>query len=180
MTDYIHFVLGEFESSHSHLQIQRPNQQIVNRETGASRAVTSDVPDLVSTHGTLQGSALVSEGASLTIDFKTGPPFPGTSTFTWIITGEKGRIRVSCQRGPFINSEGSDYPIPIEVEDFSTGEIKQVDWQWDDWQERLLGRGRNIAKLYDLYYEGRPKEYGLCDFEDAVKRHAEIDKMLYY
>lgn len=179
MIDFIHSVLGEYESCHAHTQTQRPNQQIVNRETGASRPVTSDVPDLVSTHGTLRTSPLVDNGASLIVNFKTGPPFPGTAPFTWTITGEKGRIRISSQRGPFIQSEASEYPIPLELEDLRTGEVKQIPWHWDEWQEPLLGRGKNIAKTYDLYYEGRAKEYGLGDFEGAVERHAQIDGMLY-
>lgn len=179
MIDFIHSVLGEYETSHARLQIQRPEQQIVNRETGASRPTTSDVADLVSVHGTLQSSDFVTKGASLLVNFKTGPSFPGTSPFTWIITGEKGRVRMSSQRGPFIQSESSEHPIPIELQEFSTGEVRHIPWQWDDWQEPLLGRGKNIAKVYDLYYEGRAKEYGLCDFEDAVVRHAQIDQMLY-
>lgn len=179
MIDFIHSVLGEYHSSNAHLQIQRPDQQVINRETGISRPTISDVPDLVSIHGTLQPSDLVRQGASLIISLKTGPPFPGTTPFVWIITGEKGRIRVSSQRGPFIQSESSEYPIPIELEDFKTDEVRQIPWQWEDWQEPLLGRGKNIAKMYDLYYEGRVEEHGLCDFEGAVRRHAQIDGMLY-
>lgn len=65
MIDFVHLALGEFESSSSHTQIQRPDQTIVNRETGERRAWTSDVPDLVSVHGTLKTSDHVQEGASL-------------------------------------------------------------------------------------------------------------------
>lgn len=179
MIDFIHSILGEYESSNSHLQIQRPNQHVVNRETGASKAVTSDVPDLVSIHGTLQPSDIVAKEASLVANFKTGPPFPGTTPFTWTITGERGRIRMTSQRGPFIQSESSEGPIPIELQQFSTGQVEEVRWQWEDWQAPLLGRGRNIAKMYDLLYEERAEEYGLCDFEGAVRRHAQIDAMLY-
>ena len=179
MIDFIHSVLGEYASSYAHTQIQRPHQQIINRETGASRPAVSDVPDLVSVHGILQPSDLVSEGASLLVNFKTGPPFPGKTPFVWTITGEKGRIRMSSQRGPFIQSEASEHPIPIEGESFATGEVSKVEWMWEGWQEDLLGRGRNIANIYDLFYEGRATEYGLCDFEAAATRHAEIDGMLY-
>lgn len=63
--DFVHSVLGEYKSSDSHSQIQRPNQMIVNRENGEGRPCISDVPDLMSVHGALVGSSHVEEGASL-------------------------------------------------------------------------------------------------------------------
>ena len=179
VTDYIHFVLGEFESSQAQTHIQRPHQKIVNRETGEWRAAVSDVPDLVLVHGILQSSAIVSPGAPLAINYKTGPPFPGSDPFVWIITGEKGRIRVSCPRGPLLNVQGTDNPIVIEIEDFETGEVGKVEWEWEEWQTSLPGESRNVAKLYDLFYEGRGGESGACDFVSAVQRHVEIDKILW-
>ena len=177
--DFVHSVLGEFESSHAHLQIQRPDQSVVNKDTSITRAVRSDVPDLVSVHGTLQSSSYVANGASLVANFRTGPPFPATTPFAWTITGEKGRIRMTNDRGPFIQSEGSGWPTPIQVEDFSTQEVKEVAWEWSDWQEPLLPRSRNIGMIYDVYYEGGAKDYGLVDFSGAIVRHAQLDKMLY-
>ena len=177
--DFVHSVLGEFASSHAHLQIQRPQQTIVNKETGATRPTQSDVPDLVSLHGTLQKSAFVTEGASLFANFSSGPPFPGKTPFEWIITGETGRIRISNDRGPFLQSEGSAWPTPIQVEDFATGEVREERWEWEDWRQALLPRGRNIGKLYDLYSEGKLEEYGCADFGGAVVRHAQLDRMLY-
>ena len=179
MIDFIHSVLGEFTSSHAHLQIQRPNQIIINKETGATRRTESDVPDLVSVHGTLESSSFVADGASLIANFRTGPLFPGTAPFAWTITGEKGRIRITNDRGPFIQSEGSAWPTPIQVEDFTTHEVKEVPWEWESWQEPLFPRGRNIAKIYDLYYDSQVKEYGVADFSGAVMRHAQLDRMLY-
>jgi predicted dehydrogenase len=94
MIDFVHAVLGEYESSSAQVQIQRPNQKIIDRDTGATKSTTSDVPDLVSIHGTLRASDYVSHGASLTVNFRTGPPFPGTKPFVWVIVGEKCRIEV--------------------------------------------------------------------------------------
>jgi hypothetical protein len=70
--DFVHTVLGEFKASNSHTQLQRPKQTVYNRDTGAERPVTSDVPDLVSVHGTLEASELVAEGATLIATYKTG------------------------------------------------------------------------------------------------------------
>lgn len=161
------------------MQIQRPNQTIINRDTGATRQVVSDVPDLVSVHGTLGTSNYVTQGATLNVIFRSGPPFLGTTPFIWTIIGETGRIQVSNPRGPFIQSEASGFPTPIQVEDFKSGEVKEIDWKWEEWQQSLVARGRNIAKLYDLYYEGKALEAGAADFAGAVLRHAQIDDMLY-
>ncbi|KAK4495050.1 hypothetical protein PRZ48_013377 [Zasmidium cellare] len=175
MIDFVHFVLGEYSSSHAHTQIQRPKQSIVNKETGEKRPTISDVPDLVSVHGTLQSSSYVEDGASLIVNFRTGPPFPGTLPFVWTINGEKGEIRILSERGPFLQSEASAFDIPVEVEDFSTGQVRKVEWQWEEWQKTLLPRSRNIAKLYDLYAEGRLH----CTLESAVVRHKQLDAILY-
>ena len=86
---------------------------------------------------------------------------------------------MTCERGTSIQADGGTFPIPIEVEDFATGEVKPVSWSWDSWQEPLLPRGRSIAKAYDLWYEGKAKEFGLADFSDAVARHAQLDGMMY-
>ena len=152
---------------------------IVNRETGAERSTTSDVPDLVSVHGSLKKSEIVTAGASLTVNFRTGRPFPGTMPFEWTITGEKGRIRVTNERGAVLNAHGSEFAIPIQWEDFATGEVKEIPWEWESWQEELPGRGRNLAKIYDLYSEGRAEEAGVVDFAAAVKRHTQVDALLY-
>ncbi|KAK5118569.1 hypothetical protein LTR85_008034 [Meristemomyces frigidus] len=177
--DLVHFVLGEYSSSQAHLQIQRPNQTVINRDTGAKKAATSDVPDLMAVHGTLQSSGYVAQGASLVVSFRTGPPYPGTTAFVWTINGEKGEIQISSERGAFIQAQEAHIPIPIEVHDFATNEVKKVEWAWEDWQERLSSRGRNIGKLYDLLYEGRLEERGAADFESAVARHRQLDAMLW-
>ena len=172
-------MLGEFESSNARTQIQRPNQTIINRDTGATRQVVSNVPDLVSLHGPIKTSSYVNEGATLSVIFRSGPPFPGTIPFVWTIVGEKGRIQVSNPRGPYIQSLASGFPTPIKVEDFASGEVREESWEWEDWQESLDAGGRNIAKLYDLYYEGKEQQAGVADFASAVLRHTQVDSMLY-
>lgn len=137
------------------------------------------MPDLVSIHGTLQPSSYITEGATLQVSFRSGPPFPGTTPLIWTITGEKGEIRIASEQGSFIQSEASALPMPIEVHDYATGEVKEAEWKWEEWQEPLLARGKNIGKVYDLFYEGRLAEYGAADIESAVVRHAQLDRMLW-
>lgn len=177
--DYVHLVLGGYASSDAHVQIERPNQSTVDAKTGEKRPVTSDVPDLVSVHGTLKSSDYVTEGATLIANFRSGPPFPGTTPFVWTITGEKGRLRISCDRGPFIQSLAAGSPIHIEVEDFGTGDLKSIPWDWQSWEEPTQARGRCIGRLYDLYYDGKTAENDVADFDAAVARHKQIDAILY-
>lgn len=86
---------------------------------------------------------------------------------------------MSSERGPVIQSESSGFPIPIKVEDFATGEVQEVSWSWDDWQRPLMDRGKNLAKVYDLYAESLADGLGVADFEAAVVRHRQLDEMLY-
>jgi hypothetical protein len=176
--DLVHSVLGEYHTSNARLQIQRPSQTIRHSD-GTETPFTSDVPDLVSIHGTLKESQHVAPGASLLVKFETGPPFQGTNPFLWTVTGDKGRIQMSCERGPMIHAEGSGFPIPILLEDFASGEVKNISWEFEDWQESIPPVARNTAKQYDLFAEGKRGSPGLVDFEEAVVRHAQFDKMLY-
>ena len=93
--------------------------------------------------------------------------------------GEKGKIQLSNERGPYLNATASGFPTPIQVQDFATNEVKEVTWEWADWQETLPPAARNIAKIYDLYYEGKAQDTDVADFAAAVGRHTQIDKMLY-
>ena len=182
--DAIHYTLGEYTSSNHHLQIQRPNQRVLDAGTRATiKNVISDVPDLVSVHGTLQRSQHVTEGASLVVNFRSGPPFPGTLPLIWTIQGDKGTIRVTSERGPIALNADSSGPIPIEVHDHASGEVKIVEWEWEEWQVGLPAKARNIGKVYDLLWdrtEGRLGDVGgLVDFEAAVARHKQLDGILW-
>jgi len=176
--DYVHTVLSEYEAFNAQSQIQRPNQTIIDKKTGGKRPMTSDVPDLVSVHGKLKAASHVADGALLTVNYRSGPPFPGTTPLVWTMTGEKGRIRVSNERGPYLQAIAAALPTPIELETFASGEVKQIDWEWEDWQQDLAPNARGIAKLYDLLYEGRTAEWGMADFASAVERHKEIDSVV--
>lgn len=86
---------------------------------------------------------------------------------------------MTSERGPFLQSESSAYPILIEVLDFSTGQVSKIEWRWEDWQEVFIPRGRNIAKLYDLYATGALAKDGGATFESAVVRHKQLDTIIY-
>ena len=114
-----------------------------------------------------------------TATFRAGPPFPGTLPFVWTINCERGEVQISSVRGPFLQSEASALPVPIRIHYHATDEVREVDWDWEDWQKKLPGRGRSIAKLYDLFSEGRLEEGFGGTFDSAVKRHKQLDGILY-
>ncbi|KAK3653495.1 hypothetical protein LTR22_011169 [Elasticomyces elasticus] len=160
LIDSIHSLLGEYRSFHAHAQNQRPTWTI-SSDNGSTRQTTSDVPDLVSLQGSLDGSSsLTVDNASLLFSFRTGPAFPGA----------------------YPQSEIDDPSgITIEVHDHATDEVKKVDWTWGkEWQAGLFYRGRNLGTLYDLFAEGggAMRKAKVVDFEGAVARHREIDGLL--
>ncbi|KAI6869618.1 hypothetical protein KC338_g2467 [Hortaea werneckii] len=177
--DAVHSVLGEFETFQSHTQVQRPGQEILNRSDGTRTSKVSDVPDLVSIHGTLATQhPYVAPGASLVVNFHYEPPFPGTTPLVWTITGEKGQIRLSAESGSLIQTNASG-PMTLQVYMFDSGKVEDISWGWEDWQTALPHRARNIGKLYEIYAENKTAEYGVADFDAAVKRHQEMDALLW-
>lgn len=80
MIDYVHFVLGEFNSFEGRMQVQRPRVKI----EGTSEMIVSNVPDLVTVHGQLDPTTTavdVVEDAILPVTFRSGPPFKDTPSF---------------------------------------------------------------------------------------------------
>ena len=136
--------------------------------------VTSNVPDLVVISGPLPGSALVSEGANLTIRFRRGEQFKGDPGLVWTIEGDKGELRLISPSGPALNARAYDEPVTIEVHDYASDEVTSLEWSWYDWQEELPVTSRNIGALYEVYADGG--EYPT--FQHALERHEQIDSFL--
>lgn len=149
--DYVHEVLGDWETLSSQLQIQRPELRGLGENT---RTIKTDVPDFVSAHGTLKPNRGVTvPGATLTATFRVGPQFPGTPGFVWTINGETGELRVTAS-GPFLFSGFSfDAPVTIEHHDYATDEVKDLGWSWPESQRDLPLASRSVAGLYERYAE---------------------------
>jgi predicted dehydrogenase len=152
--DYVHEVLGEYETFTSRMQIQRPTIKILDAQGDVQREVRSDVPDLLAMHGALKerhGSIPIAKGALLSITYRHGPPFKGEPAFTWRINGEKGELLIAID-GQYLHSHVVD-PISIKLHDHATDEVKELAWGWQDWQEELPVRSRIISELYERYAE---------------------------
>ncbi|KAF2718616.1 NAD(P)-binding protein [Polychaeton citri CBS 116435] len=171
----IAFAHSEYKTSTSHSQIQVKNINILS-ETNPHTKPT-DVPDLLFVGGELESAKpYVEPGATLSVTFRRDPaPFPGEVAFIWSIYGTKAQLRVSSPAGIFLNSDSYKLPVTIEiVEHNGGGKIETVEWQWHEWQESLLLRGRSIAELYDRF----ASDGVYPTFEEAVVRHKEIDAYL--
>jgi hypothetical protein len=181
--DYVQSVVGEAIDVHSRLQLQRPEMKLRDKATNSIvKTVKSDVPDLLTVTGSLSGSEVTQEGASLLVRFRRGQQFKGEPALTWHINCEKGELRLTSPSGTSIHADSYSDPVTIEVHDFATDEVRDIHWEWPRWEEEagLPTVGRSVAKLYDAFYaeavEGGPRMYP--NFSDAVERHEQLAGLL--
>ena len=172
--DLIQSVLGEFQNIQSQLQLQRPNVTVLDGHGTVVRTTKSTVPDLVNLTATLTPSRLTQDVATLQLTFRSGQPFPGEPPLVWSINGEKGEIRLRAEAGTSINASAT--PVTIEIHDFSTDQVENIEWSWEDWQNELPAAARNIGLLYEAFATGDETAYP--SFEDALRRHEQLEDML--
>ncbi|ERS98899.1 hypothetical protein HMPREF1624_04091 [Sporothrix schenckii ATCC 58251] len=195
--DPIQFVLGELSATNTKTvsQLQRP--QIELQKPGAkegewvvAKTVTSNVPDLVTVVGTLdkkdgKGAETdnFSDGtATLLVRLARGEPFPGEPAYIWSIVGDKAELRLVSANNLAIQALGdnkSESPLAVKLSlyDYATGEVTDVPWQWQDWQNALEPLpARSIGALYEAYADGREADY--ATFADAQARHVQFDGWL--
>ncbi|GJN86268.1 hypothetical protein PLIIFM63780_009847 [Purpureocillium lilacinum] len=176
--DQIQHVLGDIQGLQSRLQLQRPDVVLIDPSTTKAVETTrSDVPDLVIATGTLPATATTQQGANIVISYRRGQPFPNSPGLVWTINGEKGEVRLTAMGGPTLQSSAYTKPVTIEVHDFASDSVESVPWEWDAWQEELPIPGRNIARLYENFAEGKDNAT-TPSAEDALKRHVQLGEIL--
>ncbi|KAL6360052.1 hypothetical protein LRP88_05750 [Fusarium phalaenopsidis] len=175
--DQVQYILGDIGNFKSRLHLQRPNVKLRDLATNKIiETVKSDVPDLIFATGTLKESETSQEGASVLIRFRRGQPFPGEAPLAFTINGEKGEIRLKAEGGTSLHANSYDAPVTIEVDDFETGKVEKIVWQWQDWQKELPVVSRSVATVYEKFAEGDRK--GLVSFYDALLRHEQLNELL--
>jgi predicted dehydrogenase len=151
MIDFVHDTLGEFESSESRMQIQRPTLKVLGKDGSQTSTIPSDVPDFLAIHGKLaKGKVDIANDATLAVTFRSGQPFKGSPGFVWAINGEKGELRVVNERGPYLQL-AQEEPIKIELHDYTTDEVTEIEWDWEDWQKSLPLPARIVGEVYERY-----------------------------
>jgi predicted dehydrogenase len=183
--DYVHEVLGEFETFDSRMQIQRPTVTLFGADGKDTDTLTNTVPDLFSIHGPLMarsGAAPVAEGALLTFTFRHGAPFKGLPSMTWSINGTKGELLVTIA-DQYLHSH-TIKGISIQHLDHATDNVRELQWEWAGWQKELPVRSRIVSELYERYAQW--VEGGKMDveegrdwprLEDGVERLRYFDKI---
>jgi predicted dehydrogenase len=151
MIDYVHNLLGEFESFDSRMQVQRPWLSVLGNDGAKISTVSSDVPDLLTLHGKLaKGPADIVDDATLSVTWRSGPPFKGSPGMVWTIYGEKGELRVTSPSGPYIELDLPE-PITIDFYEYAIDAVTAIDWDWEEWQKELPVTSRMVGEVYERY-----------------------------
>ncbi|KAF4983546.1 hypothetical protein FZEAL_1081 [Fusarium zealandicum] len=175
--DQVQYVLGDFGNLKSRLHVQRPNVPVRDTSTNQIiKTVKSDVPDVIFAVGTIAESETAQRGASVSVRFRRGAPFPGEPPLLWTINGEKGEIRLKVMGGTALHASSYSGPVTTEVHNFETDKVEEISWGWDDWQEEIPIIGRCVAAVYDRFAEGHHE--GLASFSDALFRHEQLNGLL--
>lgn len=161
-------VLGDISNIQSRVQIQRPKVNVTT-DGKVTHQASTDVPDLVF----LTGKLAAHDDASVLFQFRLGPPFKGGAGHVWSIYGEKGEIRLTSWKGS-LNFASDNKEATIEVHDFASDQVKQVDWKWEDWQEELPTLARGIGKIYQEF----ALNHSVPTFAQALKRQQQIQGIL--
>ncbi|KAJ5815565.1 hypothetical protein N7474_007342 [Penicillium riverlandense] len=174
--DYIQSVVGDIipGTDHVQLQIQRPDIRVRDPQTDAIiESIRSDVPDLLSLHGSLPESSHVRANASLVAYFLRGQPFPGDPSLSWTLTGETGTIRLTAPAGISLQADAYAEPVTIAVHQFDMDKVDQVLWTWSERQMEVPPRARSVQ--HSLISFANRDESGYVSLEDAARRAQQIE-----
>ncbi|KAF5986354.1 transcription co-repressor GAL80 [Fusarium coicis] len=176
--DQFQSIIGDITNFKSTLHNQRPTIRIRDPKTNEiSHTTTSDVPDLILATGRLSESPTAQKDAAVLVRFRRGQPFPGSPHLSIAIAGEKGEIRVQVFTGTTLHGASAyEKPVVIEVHDFERDVVEEVEWRWEEWQEDIPLLARGVAAVYEAFAEG--EEDGLVSFEEALKRHEQLEGLL--
>jgi hypothetical protein len=177
--DFVQEAVGQTVDVQAHFQLQRPEAKVRDPKTNEIiQTVKSDVPDLITTIGTIETSPTVQEGAQLSVRLRRGAPFPGEPALVWTVNGEKGEIRLAATSGVALQAMAytqgvRNGGVSLEVHDFGTDKVEEVEWEWAPWQEELPINARSVGAVYEAFADG--KKGGYPTFEDALTRHQQLE-----
>ncbi|KAJ5938840.1 NAD(P)-binding protein [Penicillium verhagenii] len=174
--DYIQSVVGDIipGTDEARTQIQRPDIRVRDPQTDTIvESIRSDVPDLLSLHGSLPESPHIHANASLIAYFLRGQPYPGDPSLSWTLTGEKGTIRLTAPAGISLQADAYAEPVTIAVHQFDTDKVEMVPWAWSERQMEVPTRARSVQ--HSLISFANADESGYVSLEDAARRAGQIE-----
>jgi predicted dehydrogenase len=162
-------VLGHLDSYQPLLKTSHPTVQLTTYGGDPTKTIPRNVPDQIVLHGTY------ASGAVLSYHLRGGPAFANSDSagLLWRIYGEKGEIQVTGSNSFLQITDGDK---KIELFDHASGKVEEVDAAKDDFSETPLF-GRNIARLYEAFADGKGTAEGVLDWEEALKRHQFVDEV---
>ncbi|KAF2478115.1 NAD-P-binding protein [Lindgomyces ingoldianus] len=163
----ITFVLGPLATYTPLLSISKPTTDLLNSSGQTVRTIPRTSHDQILLQGTLTSSAVLS------YHLRGGPAFSNTSGLIWRIYGSSGEIQIT---GPDTYLQISDDNLKIEVFEHAAGTTEVVEVEKDKWSGDGLF-GRNIARLYEEFAEGKGVDDGVLDWGVAVERHAFVEEV---
>ncbi|KAK0721826.1 hypothetical protein B0T26DRAFT_739231 [Lasiosphaeria miniovina] len=190
--DTVQSVLGELSpaTARGDFHLQRPNVTVFDPATGATVGThPSQVPDLFYVSGKFApGPLIAAQGAPLHFRLRRGQPFPGDPGLVWTIAGEAGEIRLSAPGAGALQIGTDEDPPVIELNRFAAGSaVEKVAWEWPKALSALdTVASRGVGAVYDEIAfaegvaggEGRDHLYPHATFDDALRRHEQLDALL--
>ncbi|KAL8715391.1 MAG: hypothetical protein Q9220_000724 [cf. Caloplaca sp. 1 TL-2023] len=180
-------VLGDISSHRSLLVNQHPTVDIVDPVTTevVSSSQPNDVPNQIVFDAVMQSGAVLTLRINNSAIPTPGrnPPATGVKMpeLDWRIFGTKGEIRITSHKSWALNVGADD--LKIELWKVDEGTVVEVDIGEDE-LENLPLAARNVARLYEAFADSQKLEdgtkgKGYADFEEALRRHNLIEKMLH-
>jgi hypothetical protein len=120
--------------------------------------------------GALEASPYTTPEASLSFNFRVGPPFPDTPAFIWTIALEHGEIRLVSPSGPAM--EFGPEPVTIQIHHHDSDKVEDVVFGWED-EDELRGTAKAVRHCLYTFADGKPEVDGWVGVEDAAM-HAEL------
>lgn len=157
--DSVSYALGELQSVSATLSTQFPDVAVKGADGSTLRTIKRTTADHVAISG------LLTSGAFSTVAFNGRGLMEGDSKLVWRIEGDKGLLEVRGDSCFAISMTGG---VEVRLQDFATGEVKDVDVAEDQ-----SGPAANIGRLYEAFADGE----WYPDWKWAMKRHEWVDAL---
>ncbi|KAF2711573.1 NAD-P-binding protein [Pleomassaria siparia CBS 279.74] len=166
----IQYVLGPLTSYTPLLGISFPETKVT---TAAGKPTDRTSPRTSHDQFLLHG--LVSSGAVLSYHLHGGPAFSNSPTagHIWRVFGTLGEIQTT---GPDSYLQIAEENIKIEVFEHASGTTEVAELGKDGFNE-LMMYGRNVARLYEGFADGKGVEEGVLGWGEALERHKFVDEI---
>lgn len=167
-------VLGDLETDSISSVIQRDSPTIEIRKLDMTTVVNPAYPKTTPDHILVQGK-LKNRNAPASISFRTSSKTADDTGVRWIITGTKGEIEITANRGQWqIDSSSKKLKLSL----YESGETRVYDTTSEDLgvAANLGDSAVNTALIVDGFAKGVEGSY--VDFASSLKLHKLLDVIL--